>query len=383
MQELVLKNKKKLGTSRCHPWVYSGAVAAIPEKAEYGDTLEVRSAEGALVGYGHYSKGKSIICRIFEFTSTEIKIDEAFWLKKFRKALEYRKALGFSIPSSTESYRLFYSEGDELPGLICDVYGSSASAHLMTEGMQKLQTLIVQFLKSEVGVKSLYIKTPQESYWVDKKDKEFHFEENGLKLVSLIEEGQKTGYFLDQRDNRKLVSQFSKGKTVLDAFCYLGGFGLNALKGGAKEVCFLDASQVALEQVQGHVMMNFPDAKYNLEASDCFEYLRKMPADYFDLIILDPPAFVKHADYIKQAARAYKDINMIALKKIKAGSFLFTYSCSQHMSRELFRTVVYQAALDAGRKVRVMKELCQSPDHPVNIYHPEGDYLKGLMLYVS
>ncbi len=198
-----------------------------------------------------------------------------------------------------------------------------------------------------------------------------------------MEGGQKTGYFLDQRDNRALVGRYAKGRTVLDAFCYLGGFGLNALRGGAQAVTFVDASRMALESVQKNVSANFQDAAVQLEAVDCFEFLRGMASHHLILIVLDPPAFAKKADFVNQAARGYKEINMMALKKIKPAGLLFTFSCSQHISKELFRTIVYQAALDAGRTVRIMHEMGQAPDHPVNIYHPEGDYLKGLALYVD
>lgn len=383
MQRLILKNKKKLGTARRHPWIYSGAVSEISKSAQMGDILEVHTAEGERVGYGHRTGARSIVCRIFHFTKQETKIDDAFWYKKFHNALHYRKSLGLLKNSQTDSYRLFYSEGDDLPGLTCDIYGKCASVHIASEGIEKLEDLIIKFLKEEVRIESIFLKNANKTQWIGTHPSEIPFEENEIQFISLVESGQKTGYFLDQRDNRLLVSQYSKGRTVLDAFCYLGGFGLHALKGGAKEVSFLDASKLALESVERNVHANFKDARYTLEAQDCFEYLRKMPSDHFNLIVLDPPAFAKRAESVKQAARAYKDINMVALKKIKASSWLFTYSCSQHISRELFRTLVYQAALDAGREVRVVRELCQASDHPTNIYHPEGEYLKGLMLYVE
>jgi len=379
MESLVLKNKKKLGTSRRHPWVYSGAVAHMSPSARLGDILAVRSAEGELVAYGHRTSGKSIVCRIFEFTNKEIKIDDAYWYAKFHNALNYRKLLAMD----GNSYRLFYSEADDLGGLTCDIFGNSASVHFGSEGMECLQDLIVKFLKEEVHIQHIFVKTAQSSHWIGEAPASVDFEEHSLKLNSLIESGQKTGYFLDQRDNRKLVSEFAKGRTVLDAFCYVGGFGLHALQGGAKEVVFLDASKGALANVQKHVEANFSNANISYETADCFEYLRKMESNRFDLIVLDPPAFAKRADYINQAARAYKDINLIALKKIKAKSLLFTFSCSQHISKELFRTILYQAALDAGRSIRVIRELGQAADHPTSIYHPEGDYLKGLALYVD
>lgn len=383
MESLLLKNKKKLGTSRHHPWVYSGAVLNLNSKAKVGDIVAVKNAEGELIGYGHRTGGKSIVCRIFSFTRAEIVIDDQFWMDKFHRALNYRKILGLIGNSETDSYRLFYSEGDELPGLVCDIFGKSASIQLASEGMEKILHLVVQFLKAELKISSIFVKSSQGSKWMEEAPPHVSFFENGLKLLSLIESGQKTGYFLDQRDNRLLVSQFSKGRRVLDAFCYLGGFGLHALKGGARSVSFLDASKTALEAVERNVKENFKNAEYTLEAADTFEYLRKMESDYFDLIILDPPAFAKRADFVKQAARGYKDINMTALKKIKRKSLLFTFSCSQHISKELFRTLIYQAALDAGRSVRIIRELGQATDHCTNIYHPEGDYLKGLALYVD
>ena len=382
MKTLRLKNKKKLGTARHHPWLYSGAVESM-DPCQVGDTLAIQSAEGKLVGYAHRTGGKSIVAKIFAFTDQELRIDDKFWMEKFHRAWTYRKQMGLVKNVNTDSYRLFYSEGDELPGLTCDIYGSNASVHIGNEGFEALEPLIAKFLKDTVGVTSIFVKDSQGSRCLGAGPKDIRFEENGLHLISLVEGGQKTGYFLDQKENRLLVSEFSKGKTVLDAFCYLGGFGLNALKGGAKEVHFLDASKLALHTAERNVHENFSNAQYRLEEADCFYYLRKMPDGFFDLIVLDPPAFAKRPEALKQAARAYKDINMIALKKIRSSGFLFTFSCSHHMPRELFRTVVYQAALDAGRSVRVVKELSQAPDHPANIFHPEGDYLKGLMLYVD
>ncbi len=383
MQTLLLKAKKNLGTSRRHPWIYSGAITKTPSSAKAGDIVEIRSADSQLVGYGHYTVGKSIVCRVFSFTSQTTQIEDAFWQKKFTQAYEYRKTLGLIDNKETNSYRLFSSEGDELPGLTCDIYADCASINISSEGIERILPLIISFLKDKVGIKSIFVKSGNQARWHTDPCHEVQFQEHGLPFVCSLEHGQKTGYFLDQRDNRALLTQYVAGRNVLDAFCYIGGFGLHALKHGAKHVTFVDASKPALENIEKNIASNFPNASHELETTDCFEYLRKVEANRFDLIVLDPPAFAKRENFVVQAARGYKELNMSAFKKIKAGGILFTFSCSQAISRELFRKIIYQAALDAGRSVRIMHELSQAPDHPVHIYHPEGEYLKGLVLYVE
>lgn len=383
MQSLQLKAKKNLGTNRRHPWVYSGAITNIPSSLKAGDVVEIRAADSQLVGYGHFAVGKSIVCRVFNFTSQSTPIEDSFWQQKFAKAYAYRKTLGLIDNPETNSYRLFNSEGDELPGLTCDIYANCASLNISSEGIERILPLIVEFLKDTVGIQSIFVKNAKQTRWLSEACHEVQFQEHKIPFVCNFELGQKTGYFLDQRDNRALLGQYAAGRTVLDTFCYMGGFGLHALKHGASHVTFVDASKPALENIEKNLAHNFPNSNHKLEATDCFEYLRKLEKDRFDLIVLDPPAFAKKENFVIQAARGYKELNMMAFKKIKAGGILFSFSCSQAISRELFRKIIYQAALDAGRSVRIIHELSQAPDHPVHIYHPEGEYLKGLALYVE
>ena len=369
-----------------HPWVYSGALAKKPSAdLKSGDIVAITDQKNHLLGFGHFNQDASIACRVFHFTQSPIEIDAEFWQKRLQKAWQCRQELGF-FTQENAGYRLFNSEGDGLPGLVADVFGDTVSLQIKTQGMMNLKATIVDFLQKSLGLKHIYLKSENsdESGWLLGKKSAVFFEEHGLRFLVDLESGQKTGYFLDQRDNRKLFGSFANGKHVLDAFSYSGGFGLLALQNGAAKVTSVDASESAIEICKKTVATNFKDeSRHHTVVANCFDYLREMPNNEFDLIVLDPPAFAKSAATVDKAARGYKDINLMALRQIKQGGLLFTFSCSHHISRDLFRKIIFGAAKDANRPVRILYQLNQAPDHPIDVFHPEGEYLKGFVLYVG
>jgi 23S rRNA (cytosine1962-C5)-methyltransferase len=383
---LTLQSGRERSVLNRHPWIFSGAIKKIGGDPKDGDVVSVLDHQNRLLGYGHFCQDASIACRMLSFGSSPLTIDDAFYENRFSNALAYRRQLGMA-DDLTGGFRLFYSEGDGLPGLVCDLFGDVASLQIKTAGMQVQKSLVVDFLKRELSVQHIFEKaeSPGESGgWLLGNKPETTFIEQGLQFCVNVEEGQKTGYFLDQRDNRKLVGRYAKGKRVLDAFSYSGGFSTFALANHAAQVTSLDASEEANELCKQTVALNFGQTdKHQAITVDCFEYLRSLEANQYDLIVLDPPAFSKSAATVDRAARGYKDINLLALKKISPGGLLFTYSCSQHISRDLFRKIIYGAAKDSGRSVRIMHQLSQSPDHPVDVFHPEGEYLKGLVLQLT
>ena len=388
---LILKNGRDKAARNRHPWIFSGAVLRRP-KAKLGDIVQVHSEPGDLLGYGHYAPDATLICRLFHFGGTEIVIDQAYWTAKLQSALDYRNAVMDLSNSSTNGFRLVHAEGDGLPGIVIDLYADAASVQLRTEGARALVPIITDFLQSQCGCKHIFISTERKDgkdelhgEWVLGQSGERVFTENGLKFYVDIELGQKTGFFLDQRENRADLGRHSKGCTLLNAFSYSGAFSAYALAGGAKHVTSVDISGQATEYASRNVSLNIPDAqdRHTALKADCFQYLKDMPSGHFDRIVLDPPAFTKHISTVEKAARGYKEINLKAMQKIAKGGLLYTFSCSQHISPDLFRKIVFGAAADAGREVRIVRFLSQSPDHPVNIYHPEGEYLKGLVLHVD
>ena len=363
---MLLKPGRERSVLNRHPWIFSGAFQNIPVNLSDGEIIEVLDSKNNFLGYGHYCKDASLTCRMF-YIGDRIVINDHFWLTRFKQAYEFRKQLGFA--QSTQGYRLFYAEGDNLPGIICDVFGTHYTLQLKTQGAQNLKPLLVQFLSS-LGL--------------SEANTECSFVEDNLKFFVDAVQGQKTGYFLDQRDNRRLLGHYAKNKRVLDVFSYSGGFSLYALANQATQVTTLDISEDALKLCEKTVQANFDKPlNHELLCGDSFDYLRELAPGSFDLICLDPPAFSKNASTVQKACRGYKEINLQALKNIAPGGLLFTFSCSQHISKELFRQVIYAAAKDAGRFVRVIHELHQAPDHPVSIFHPEGEYLKGLVLAVQ
>ena len=410
MTTIYLKPKKEESLKRFHPWVFSGAIARVVLDAthkaaapEEGELVCVRSSADEVLGVGHWQVG-SIAVRILEFGVDALPAD--FWHKRIRAAYQMRESIGLIRPDNN-TFRLVHGEGDFLPGLIVDVYADTAVVQAHSVGMHTCRKEIAEALVHEVPqVENVYYKSddtlpfkaeisePKVGYLVESRktkdrsaqSEEFWSTENGLSFRIDWLTGQKTGFFVDQRENRALVERYAAGKDVLNMFCYTGGFSLYALRGGAKTVDSVDVSQKAIDLVNVNVAKNFPKAKnHTAVAADAFEYLSAQKAQNrtFDLIILDPPAFAKHRDAVKNALRGYQRINAKAIEMIRPGGILFTFSCSQAVDKEAFRLAVFSAAAQVGRKVRILHQLHQPQDHPINIYHPEGEYLKGLVLYVE
>lgn len=406
MTTIILKPHKEESLKRFHPWVFSGAIARIVLDAahkaaapEEGELVCVESANGETLGVGHWQVG-SIAVRILEFGAAELPAD--FWEQRIRAAYQVRESLGL-VRKDNDTFRLIHGEGDWLPGLVVDVYADTAVVQAHSVGMHVFREAIAEAIVAVVPqVKNVYYKSDdtlpfkaaiegEKTGWLVKKtecseDSEFWSTENGLEFRIDWLKGQKTGFFVDQRENRALVERYAAGKEVLNMFCYTGGFSLYALRGGAKRVDSVDVSQKAIDLVNANVAHNFPKAKnHTAVTADAFEYLtaQKNAGRTFDLIILDPPAFAKHRDAVKNALRGYQRINAKAIEMIRPGGILFTFSCSQAVDKEAFRLAVFSAAASVGRKVRILHQLHQPQDHPINIYHPEGEYLKGLVLYIE
>ena len=388
MQTLFLKSGRERSLVNRHPWVFSGAVKTLP-KAENGEIVKVCTNHNDLLGYGFFSPNSQITCRVFEFTSTEITIDANFWKQKVKRAIDLRKLV---LPENTNIYRLLHAEGDFLPGVIIDVYHDTAVVQLLVKGTELISQFIFDAL-NEAGLKHIYLKTKQntqrleevelESGWVgEPRSMPIAAIENGVKFLVDVEKGQKTGFFIDQRENRRILGEYSKGKKVLNTFSYSGGFSLYALASGASLVHSVDSSKEAIDMCDQNVATNFNNAPHASYVQDVFDFMKENKEDY-DIMVLDPPAFAKNAKAVPNASRGYKNLNLIAFKTIKPGGLVFTFSCSQHIDRDLFRKIVFGAAADAGRNLRILKQLTQPEDHPINIFHPEGEYLKGLLLHVE
>lgn len=392
--KIILKEGKEEAVLRFHPWVFSGAIKRIEGEPKEGDTVYVYSAKGNFCGIGHYQIG-TIAVRIFAFE--EENINAEYWHEKLKNAFMVRKAIGLADKENNNTYRLVHGEGDALPGLVIDVYGKTAVLQAHSVGMHEIrETLAKELMKVMDGrIENVYYKSEAtlpfkancgavDGYLIGEDDKTYEAMENGLRFHADWIRGQKTGFFVDQRENRFLLEQYSKGKDVLNMFCYTGGFSFYAMRGGAKSVCSVDSSAKAIELTKANVEMNFPgDSRHSALATDAFKYLDDMKKDEYDLIILDPPAFAKHRDVLRNALQGYKKLNAKAFEKIRKGGILFTFSCSQAVNKEQFRLAVFSAAAMSGRNVRILHQLTQPADHPVNIYHPEGEYLKGLVLYVE
>lgn len=394
---LTLRKGKEESLDRFHPWVFSGALVNMPQPGdasgiEEGDLVAVAASDGRFMGIGHYQVG-SIAVRMLTFEPGEA-IDENFYRRRLEGALAMRRAIGLPR-QGTDAYRLVHGEGDFLPGLVVDVYGPTAVVQAHSAGMHFARGLIAGILTTlDAGIRNVYYKSettlpfkarldPQNTYLVG-SDQGCVAMENGLKFNIDWLRGQKTGFFVDQRDNRALLKRLSHGRRVLNMFCYTGGFSVYALAGGATEVVSVDSSSKAIALTDANVMMNFgPSAPHRSYAEDAFKFLDTMESGAYDLIILDPPAFAKHRSALHNALQGYRRLNARAFSKIAPGGILFTFSCSQAVSREQFRLAVFSAAAQSGRKVRILHQLTQPADHPVNIYHPEGEYLKGLVLYVE
>lgn len=396
-----LKKGREESLKRFHPWVFSGAVERRDGDPEEGDIVEIYSKDGSFLAVGHYQVG-SITIRVLSYEKLELDASgdllPGFWEERFSKALSLRENTGV-ISSDTNAYRLIHGEGDGLPGLIVDFYNSVAVIQSHSAGMFKSREAICEALKRVYGdrLTSIYDKSSSTAPFkagLDLKDGLLWgdavngiISENGVKFVVDWEGGQKTGFFLDQRDNRELVRKYSCGKRVLNLFCYTGGFSLYALKGGAEEVISVDSSSKAIGMVEKNLEANnFSDSikeRHSSVCADAIEYLSGVESDYFDMIIVDPPAFAKHRGALDNALRAYRRLNASAISKVKKGGIIFTFSCSQVVDRNAFYLAIFSAAAQTGRSVRIIARVTQPADHPVNIYHPEGEYLKGLILYVD
>lgn len=395
--QIFLRRGKEESLLRHHPWIFSGAIASVKsDRAEIaeGEVVDVYTHNGDFIARGHYQIG-SIAVRVLTFEREEI--DQTWWERRIAVAYDIRRALGLASAADTDCYRLVHGEGDSLPGLVVDIYGSAAVIQCHSVGMYRSRMSVAEAMRTVFGSRltAIYDKSSQtvpykaglnaiDGYLFGHSDCRSHtVTENGLKFKVNWEEGQKTGFFLDQRENRALLRRYAAGRTVLNTFCYTGGFSVGAMAGGALQVCSVDSSERAVQLADENMRLNFGDAvRHEAVAADAVEYLKHIGGRY-DLIILDPPAFAKHHKVLGNALQGYKRINARAIAQIKSGGILFTFSCSQAVSKELFRTTVFSAAAIAGRNVRILHQLAQPADHPINIYHPEGEYLKGLVLHVE
>ena len=393
MMTIYLKRGKDESLRRFHPWIFSGAIYRIEGQQEEGALARVLTSEGDYIATGHWQIG-SIAVRVLTFQDEPI--DDAFWQQRLQVALEVRHAMGVAGNETNDTYRLVHGEGDNLPGLVIDVYGRTAVMQAHSVGMHLCRKEIADALKHVMGdsVENIFYKSEttlpfkadlgQENGFLLGGSPDDVAMENGLKFHIDWLKGQKTGFFVDQRDNRTLVEHYAKGRRVLNMFCYTGGFSVYAMRGGASLVHSVDSSAKAVDLVNANVALNFPnDPRHEAFAEDAFKFLQQMEMGTYDLIILDPPAFAKHKDALRNALKGYTRLNARAFEKIRSGGILFTFSCSQAVSKDQFRMAVFTAAAQSGRKVRILHQIHQPADHPVNIYHPEGEYLKGLVLFVE
>ena len=390
IKSIYLRKGKEESLKRFHPWVFSGAVHHMEGELEEGDLVNVYTSDGCFIAKGHWQIG-SIAVRVLTFEDCEI--DVSFWCNRIRIAYDVRQRIGVAGVPTNNMYRLVHGEGDNLPGLIIDIYGKTAVMQAHSVGMHHCRMAIAQALREVMGDIAVYYKSEttlpykaslgQENGFLFGESKDNVAMENGLNFHIECLKGQKTGFFVDQRDNRALLEYYSKDRSVLNMFCYTGGFSVYAMRGGARLVHSVDSSSKAVELVNANVELNFPsDPRHEAYAEDAFRFMEQMKTPY-DLIILDPPAFAKHRDALKNALRGYTKLNAKAFEKIQPGGILFTFSCSQAVNKEQFRTAVFTAAALARRNVRILHQLHQPADHPINIYHPEGEYLKGIVLYVE
>ena len=392
MNRIILKKNRDESLRRFHPWVFSGAIAQIQGTPSEGDLVAVYSSEGEYLAAGHYQIG-SIAVRVLSFS--DVDIDNEFWKSRLLSAYNMRRSVGIVDNPQNNTYRLVHGEGDNIPGLVIDIYGNTAVMQAHSVGIHQQRMAIASCLVEIAGglIKNVYYKSEttlpykaelgQEDGFIIGGSDDNVAMENGLKFHVDWLKGQKTGFFVDQRENRSLLERFAQGKKVLNMFCYTGGFSFYAMRGGAELVHSVDSSAKAIELTTRNVEMNFPgDKRHEAYCEDAFKYLDRM-GDRYDLIILDPPAFAKHRGALHNALKGYTRLNLKAFEKIQKGGILFTFSCSQVVTKDNFRNAVFTAAALAGRKVRILHQLHQPADHPINIFHPEGEYLKGLVLYVE
>lgn len=390
-KRLILHAGKERSLRNRHPWVFSGAIQSNKKDESEGNIVEVFDHQGHYLATGHFHHG-TIMVRVISFEQRII--DQDFWNEKIKDAFQLRKSLSLPLPGKTTAYRLIHGEGDGLPGLVVDIYDQTAVIQAHSEGMRLSIKQISSALQSisEIGIINIYDKSAEFSddpsiyptAWLLGSGEESIITENGHQFIVNWKDGQKTGFFLDQRDNRQLLSQFANGKNVLNTFCYSGGFSVYALKAGATQVTSVDSSRRAMDWTEKNVLLNMPDCSNHFAiCDDVNSYLKHSEDNIHDLIVLDPPAFAKHLSAVDRAVVGYRNLNETAIRKIKKGGVLFTFSCSQAIDKQLFRKTVFMAAAKTGRSVRILYQLSQGADHPINLYHPEGEYLKGLVLKVD
>lgn len=380
-QTVYLKKGKERALLNKHPWLFSGAIENGAQPS-IGDIVLIKDYQDNALALGHWCDHQGLVCRIITFTVDE-SIDEHFFAKIIHQAIKLRKR--FDLPNeSSNAYRLIHGEGDGLSGLVCDIYHDTASIILSNPGLNKAIDVLVDILSTSLGIKHIHSKRlfDNQSSWLLGYRDQVIFTENNLSFKASISSGQKTGYFLDQRDNRLFLKSLARNSNVLDAFAYSGGFSVYALSGGANHVVSVDIAKDALCLAQENVLLNGFSDRHESIVDDCFLFLRQMKPDFFDIIVLDPPAFAKEAKSIDKAARGYKDINRLAIRNIKKGGIILSFSCSQHICEDLWQKIIFAAAKDAGRQVKIIKKLSQGLDHLVSIYCPQSFYLKGLALYV-
>lgn len=392
IKTIQLRRGKTESLRRFHPWIFSGAIARTEGNIEEGEIVRVVDEQGLFLALGHFQIG-SIAVRVLSFTDRAI--DENFWMERIGQAFTLRRSLGLCGNPENDIFRLIHGEGDQLPGLVVDVYGETAVMQAHSVGMHLCRETIADAIiaASDGIIKNIYYKSEttlpykaglqQENGFLRGGNPENIATEYGLKFHIDWLRGQKTGFFVDQRENRKLLEFYAKGRRVLNMFCYTGGFSVYALRGGAQLVHSVDSSAKAIDLTEKNAELNFPnDSRHQAFAEDAFKFLDRADSQY-DLIVLDPPAFAKHKDALRNALKGYTRLNAIAFEKIRPGGILFTFSCSQAVNKDQFRLAVFTAAAQSGRHVRILHQLHQPADHPINIYHPEGEYLKGLVLYVE
>ncbi|MBS5527894.1 MAG: class I SAM-dependent rRNA methyltransferase [Prevotella sp.] len=391
-KSIYLKKGKEESLRRFHPWVFSGAIHHADEDIEEGETVRIIAENGDFIATGHFQIG-SIAVRVLSFN--DIEINDEFWKNRLQQALDMRIGAGIADNADNNTYRLVHGEGDNLPGLVIDCYGKTAVMQAHSVGMHIHRNTIARILTEVMGdrIENVFYKSEttlpykaelgQENGFIYGESNDNIAMENGLKFYVDWLKGQKTGFFVDQRDNRSLLEHYAKNRSVLNMFCYTGGFSFYAMRGGAKLVHSVDSSAKAVELTEANVRLNFPDDnRHKAFCEDAFKFLDNAK-DVYDLIILDPPAFAKHRTALRNALKGYTRLNVKAFERIKPGGILFTFSCSQVVTKEHFRNAVFTAAAISKRKVRIIHQLHQPADHPINIYHPEGEYLKGLVLYVE
>ena len=391
-KNIYLKKGKDESLRRFHPWVFSGAISHADDGLEEGDIVRVIAANGEFMALGHFQIG-SIAVRVLSFD--DIEIDDTYWCGRLSSALEMRRSIGIADNPDNDTFRLVHGEGDNLPGLVIDCYGKTAVMQAHSVGMHLSRNTIAKCLVDIMGgrIENVFYKSEttlpfkaglgQENGFIIGGSNDNVAVENGLRFHVDWLKGQKTGFFVDQRENRLLLERYARNRNVLNMFCYTGGFSFYAMRGHAKSVDSVDSSAKAVELTDANVALNFPgDARHHAYCEDAFKFLDSAGGKY-DLVILDPPAFAKHRAALHNALKGYTRLNAKALERIKPGGILFTFSCSQVVTKDNFRNAVFTAAAVAKRNVRILHQLHQPADHPVNIYHPEGEYLKGLVLYVE